>query len=241
MRVIHGPPRPLRERAGVRVICGTAAYHTGTADKQRHNPTVSNSDICPRYPPGGATPLTTPRTALCTFQSTPPHGGATQAQPRRESDAQFQSTPPHGGATWSPSAATASGEFQSTPPHGGATLLYFPAGLRSRVSIHAPARGGDRTRPTRRPGANRFNPRPRTGGRRMLRRIPNTLRLFQSTPPHRGGDDDQYFGRDHEPVSIHAPARGGDGGLQSLYEAERVSIHAPARGGDYKPPPTNTT
>ena len=41
------------------------------------------------------------------------------------------------------SAAPQSPEFQSTPPRGGATAfarLYYD---RARISIHAPARGGD--------------------------------------------------------------------------------------------------
>ena len=57
-----------------------------------------------------------------------------------------------------------------------------------KISIHAPARGGDHRPPCVYQEPHHFNPRPREGGRLQDRR------------KRRGGVE----------ISIHAPARGGD-------------------------------
>ena len=122
----------------------------------------------------------------------------------------------------------------------------------AKISIHAPARGGEpmkkrwralfQSTPPR-GGATRscrswlgrgcyFNPRPREGGRRPLVLREISIDEFQSTPP-RGGATAM---EDNKPadtwISIHAPARGGDAAYQLKIDALEISIHAPARGGD---------
>ena len=100
------------------------------------------------------------------FQSTPPRGGATNWRdsslhkwiisihaPARGGDLEakkniadyflFQSTPPRGGATRNYVAPRLTELFQSTPPRGGATIVYDNFYQMIKISIHAPARGGD--------------------------------------------------------------------------------------------------
>ena len=64
-------------------------------------------------------------------------------------------------------------------------------------------------------------------------------RLFQSTPPARGGDGGQLLlAGDGSGISIHAPREGGDIAVQGGQDLQRpISIHAPREGGDSAPPP----
>ena len=102
----------------------------------------------------------------------------------------------------------------------------------AKISIHAPARGGDRKYFHSLFTCFYFNPRPREGGRRPLVLREISIDEFQSTPP-RGGATAM---EDNKPadtwISIHAPARGGDAAYQLKIDALEISIHAPARGGD---------
>jgi len=56
-------------------------------------------------------------------------------------------------------------KFQSTLPRGGATAHGKPGHMPEPVSIHAPARGSDRTQPAPPAGNECFNPRSRAGER----------------------------------------------------------------------------
>ena len=124
-----------------------------------------------------------------------------------------------------------------------------------KISIHAPARGGDHRPPCVYQEPHHFNPRPREGGRRFYLKQKSQPPRFQSTPPRGGATVAVDGGVQVILISIHAPARGGDtaasmhfvkyssfqstpprGGATHLAEIlphlPGISIHAPARGGD---------
>src|SRR3972149_3585524 len=142
------------------------------------------------------------------FQATPPHGGRRPSigfpvlshqvsihAPARGATSStnypgrckpFQSTPPHGGRLAQTTGAGGRRGFQSTPPHGGRPHHDSYNARWGRVSIHAPARGATTIPVLRFTSRSSFNPRPRTGGDKII-----TLRCgrgtwFQSTPPHGG-------------------------------------------------------
>jgi len=82
-----------------------------------------------------------------------------------------------------------------------------PSSQFQRTPIHAPARGGDTTRP-----------------------CDKAATLFQSTPPRGGRREGPYAARLRLAVSIHAPARGATdaaGGNEALTEFQST----PPRGG----------
>ena len=99
----------------------------------------------------------------------------------------FQSTPPRRGATrcssdlrWVPQ------NFNPRPREGGRRCGIAGAVQGIAISIHAPARGGDRYDRAASLTAWYFNPRPREGGRLLWMSTRPTVLIFQSTPP-RGG------------------------------------------------------
>ena len=170
----------------------------------------------------------------------------------------FQSTPPRRGATrcssdlrWVPQ------NFNPRPREGGRRCGIAGAVQGIAISIHAPARGGDRYDRAASLTAWYFNPRPREGGRLLWMSTRPTVLIFQSTPPRGGATIGGVLPFKRLIISIHAPARGGDaaappappwgcyfnprpreGGrreaTEGLLAAVRISIHAPARGGDSK-------
>ena len=189
------------------------------------------------------------------FQSTPPHGGATGKDlhkwhervvsihaPARGGDlcpfgpkpprACFNPRPRTGGRPGSSIGRMSSYEFQSTPPHGGATQDPVRHHRHILVSIHAPARGGDRQTRLRGAVIGRFQSTPPHGGATRRTRASSRRIKFQSTPPHGGRPLTGKKKRTFNVVSIHAPARGGDAGWRLERDGGDVSIHAPARGGD---------
>ena len=168
----------------------------------------------------------------------------------------FQSTPPRRGATrcssdlrWVPQ------NFNPRPREGGRRCGIAGAVQGIAISIHAPARGGDRKYFHSLFTCFYFNPRPREGGRPGSRMLTPWQDLFQSTPPRGGATfcapspapPPNHFnprpregGRPDvgdalvlaEVISIHAPARGGDHSHSRIGLCPLISIHAPARGGD---------
>ena len=145
--------------------------------------------------------------------------------------------------------------FQSPPPARGATTEYITGDCGYRISIHAPARGGD----CQCSGGWYSWPvisihAPREGGDYDVIFLDEATQLFQSTPPARGATRR----RDRRPrdlvISIHAPREGGDqspvqgqtrhhdfnprpprGGRPTTRTPSkaclRISIHAPREGG----------
>ena len=95
-------------------------------------------------------------------------------------------------------------------PARGGDIIANPLINRSIISIHAPARGGDRPACSRFPPSDHFNPRPREGGRHLASYKTPIWPLFQSTPPRGGATYCAAGQADRGHISIHAPARGGD-------------------------------
>ena len=75
----------------------------------------------------------------------------------------FQSTRPHGARLAQSVATPAESRFQSTRPHGARPVRIDVAVGLLVVSIHAPARGATRARPSSTRTIRSFNPRARTG------------------------------------------------------------------------------
>ncbi|SMP72808.1 hypothetical protein SAMN06296020_1351 [Anoxynatronum buryatiense] len=120
--------------------------------------------------------------------------------------------------------------FQSTLPHGERRASATAHWQKSKVSIHAPARGATGKFTTSKPSCRSFNPRSRTGSDSPKAERGLLRTLFQSTLPH--GERQLRAVKENQPqsVSIHAPARGATGWRTTLLGAMEVSIHAPARG-----------
>ena len=98
----------------------------------------------PRPREGGRRPPFSLFLDLLPFQSTPPRGGATiVVSSLRLLFCYFNPRPREGGRRSNPLTMNTPVKFQSTPPRGGATFSSLVRGLIARISIHAPARGGD--------------------------------------------------------------------------------------------------
>ena len=168
----------------------------------------------------------------------------------------FQSTPPRRGATrcssdlrWVPQ------NFNPRPREGGRRCGIAGAVQGIAISIHAPARGGDRYDRAASLTAWYFNPRPREGGRLLWMSTRPTVLIFQSTPPRggatfgfgpltltqklfqstppRGGATKALDKLEEEMEFQSTPPRGG--ATKRGYRRtpmSNISIHAPARGGD---------
>ncbi len=124
------------------------------------------------------------------------------------------------------------------------------------VSIHAPARGGDRCCVSLGILHRRFNPRPRARGRPVAFREVAPMEMFQSTPPREGATRLTLVRSRLQEFQSTPPREGAttprDGstyiaefqstppreGATLLYHLGGmrgyVSIHAPARGGDHR-------
>ena len=167
------------------------------------------------------------------FQSTPPRGGATgEVELVAGVVLKFQSTPPRRGATrcssdlrWVPQ------NFNPRPREGGRRCGIAGAVQGIAISIHAPARGGDRYDRAASLTAWYFNPRPREGGRLLWMSTRPTVLIFQSTPP-RGG---ATFG--FGPLTLtqklfqSTPPRGGATKALDKLEEEMEFQSTPPRGG----------
>ena len=123
---------------------------------------------------------------LAGFNPRPRAGGDERRSSQLPRDLQFQSTPPRGGRLLALREDRLHHLFQSTPPRGGRPILTSSEGRDQMVSIHAPARGATRARPSISRAPCRFNPRPRAGGDLECAGDVHSHELFQSTPP-RGG------------------------------------------------------
>ena len=80
------------------------------------------------------------------------------------------------------------------------------------ISIHAPREGGDRV-----PAFGVADIRisihaPREGGDWQSAETPDSINIFQSTPPARGATTFDIQVDDITGISIHAPREGGDSG-----------------------------
>ena len=128
----------------------------------------------------------------------------------------------------------------------------------AKISIHAPARGGDKDYSSTIKSNTNFNPRPREGGRQKFRKtfrkfcyisihaparggdmppaaITTVLPAFQSTPPRGGATRRRCWRRSSHGAFQSTPPRGGATALVLVVDVHAViSIHAPARGGDSK-------
>ena len=81
----------------------------------------------------------------------------------------------------------------------------------AKISIHAPARGGDAA---------------------YQLKI-DALEISIHAPARGGATHQLRTDLSHQGISIHAPARGGDHhGVHLVHRGRIISIHAPARGGD---------
>ena len=169
-------------------------------------------------------------------------------QPRRHV---FQSTRPRGARLRRKQVQAHQGMVSIHAPAWGATSSGNVEQITIEVSIHAPAWGATRalaitlssraefqsTRPRgarppprkRLRKASSFNPRARVG-----RDSPSTakkcgLHTFQSTRP-RGARHQDDAAKQHQQVSIHAPAWGATQRAVEIQVKRIVSIHAPAWG-----------
>ena len=101
------------------------------------------------------------------------------------------------------------------------------------ISIHAPREGGDRV-----PAFGVADIRisihaPREGGDWQSAETPDSINIFQSTPPARGATMHHTSLLLQICISIHAPREGGDPSWERQYRAiTAISIHAPREGGD---------
>ena len=121
------------------------------------------------------------------FNPRPREGGATiPARPPPGRPSYFNPRPREGGRLPKFLVTLIKKLFQSTPPRGGGDPSAFSPYHLLRISIHAPARGGDRRQHTVSRRFLHFNPRPREGGRLISASIILAIFRFQSTPP-RGG------------------------------------------------------
>ena len=120
--------------------------------------------------------------------------------------------------------------FQSTLPRGERPMFLDLIGGRSKVSIHAPARGATLPRPVVLRTHQRFNPRSREGSDETVTSTEPPSPCFN--PRSREGSDCLRRSISKPPlrVSIHAPARGATLYRPLEYPGITVSIHAPARG-----------
>ena len=103
------------------------------------------------------------------------------------------------------------------------------------ISIHAPARGGDTSAADRSFTSRNFNPRPREGGRPPWRSSGPSWAHNFNPRPREGGRPIPARASSAASQFQSTPPRGG----ATLPDAEvsfltGISIHAPARGGDSK-------
>ena len=132
-------------------------------------------------------------------------------------------------ATESPRTRT----FQSTRPRGARREYLRIRGNRSRVSIHAPARGATRCRRVPRAPPSFQSTRPR--GARLFAGVNGpSARMFQSTRPRGARRILRAPATGSRAVSIHAPARGAT--MPGLFDALEVACFNPrAREGRDSP------
>ena len=121
------------------------------------------------------------------FQSTPPCEGATLPFCRgRGGGCCFNPRPRARGRLEQSAWLFLLEVFQSTPPCEGATNDRYIISNKSKVSIHAPVRGGDFNISLYFSCNSCFNPRPRARGRPGIYVYFLLINLFQSTPPCEG-------------------------------------------------------
>ena len=148
----------------------------------------------------------------------------------------FQSTHPSRGATVQMSRNAQPEQFQSTHPSRGATTRNGERRPNSRISIHAPLTGCDRSGPRVTDNTDHFNPRTPHGVRLALLFSAFGFGTFQSTHPSRGATR-----RFLPSLSVHSrfqsthPSRGSTVMLYKNIQRFIISIHAPLTGCDEGP------
>ena len=127
----------------------------------------------------------------------------------RRLNGEFQSTLPARGATalfhW---AEAQSATFQSTLPARGATVSRIASSAFSRISIHAPRTGSDKSMRKHQASERHFNPRSPHGERRSAGHLPARLQRFQSTLPARGATYVGSHSAAYSAFQSTLPARG---------------------------------
>ena len=190
------------------------------------------------------------------FQSTPPARGATIGYAEEQSPTLFQSTPPARGATIIRRRSRSRRGFQSTPPARGATPDTVRAWFPSWHFNPRPPRGGRRyDNSQQRDSCGISIHAPREGGDWQSAETPDSINIFQSTPPARGATKIRFhtIQRDFDfnprpprggrPCITHPfcfkyafqstpPARGATTFDIQVDDITGISIHAPREGGD---------
>ena len=99
------------------------------------------------------------------------------------------------------------------------------------ISIHAPRKGGDHSQYTVGAAGLHFNPRPPRGGRLwQSAETPDSINIFQSTPPARGATADRGVASVWIPFQSTPPARGATMCLRLPIKTQRFQSTPPARG-----------
>ena len=113
-------------------------------------------------------------------------------------------------------------------PRAGATTGRARRNRRYLVSLHAPARGGDRSKEDTPATPPRFNPRPRAGRLSILLPVRPQESCLQSMPPRGDGAGVDRGQQDY--VSIHAPR--GRRAASLLARHQVVEFQSTPRAGD---------
>ena len=191
------------------------------------------------------------------FQSTRPARGATFRRLISMLVRRFQSTRPARGATArTRSIVFLSSHFNPRAPRGarlciGKTVCKLtynfnpraPRGARlasqlsaaavTRISIHAPREGRDRSPLSRSFQPTYFNPRAPRGARLARAGQSVVPVVFQSTRPARGATKVNIMLSVAQDISIHAPREGRDCQIRLFRSLRAISIHAPREGRDF--------
>ena len=143
----------------------------------------------------------------------------------------FNSRPREGGRPLDLSGWDVSSVFQFTPPRRGATGCPGLHGATPNISIHAPAKGGDRLTSTAIAAYVKFQFTPPRRGATVagfnMGDMPSSISIHA---PAKGGDHAAGSGGGVVVISIHAPAKGATTIENFLRVIENISIHAPAKG-----------
>ena len=128
------------------------------------------------------------------------------------------------------------GTLLSKPPIRRCTRVESQwVGFERVLSIHAPAWGATIDTSLTAETLRVFQSTPPHGGRLKQITYNRIISGFQSTPPHGGRPILGHKTCKTQIVSIHAPAWGGDKAFYDNWPTRWVSIHAPAWGATHNP------